>query len=450
MLQPTLKTLALLGLVATSAAQVAWGPRLGNRSSGSGLAGAYDAGRDRFVVLSSTLVKGQGTWEFDGRGWIQRRTVVAPDPRHESAMAYDPVRRRILLFGGRRQVVNGAALRDTWEWNGFAWVNRTSSGGPAARWGHILVWDAQRKRAVLHGGTDGTTTFADTWVWNGASWSLLSGAGGPARAHHAAAYSPSYMLTVAFGGVDGRGNVLGETWRFDGAIWRRHQLSVKPSPRFDHGIVADPRRNRLVLIGGAGSVGGDSLGDVWEWDGNWLLRQPFGRVARQAFAAAYDAVGGRVLLHAGFEQANSATILYNDVRAYATLHPAATRTYGNSCVHGMRLSMLQLPWLGQSPAVRIDNPPQNQPGILFGSTSATRWLGQRLPLDLSPLGFTGCQLLVGVDFLSVMPASRAQIIRICNCPLLAGVRLYYQVLYLNPRAPGVAFSDALEMTIGAK
>lgn len=34
-------------------------------------------------------------------------------------MAYDPNRRRIILFGGVNMF--GTALNDTWEWTGFNW-----------------------------------------------------------------------------------------------------------------------------------------------------------------------------------------------------------------------------------------------------------------------------------------------------------------------------------------
>jgi cysteine-rich repeat protein len=49
--------------------------------------------------------------------WVQHASAD-PSRRYSGAMAYDPHRRRIVLFGGRSQA---GALDDTWEWDGRAW-----------------------------------------------------------------------------------------------------------------------------------------------------------------------------------------------------------------------------------------------------------------------------------------------------------------------------------------
>jgi predicted Ser/Thr protein kinase len=56
------------------------------------------------------------SWRWTGAGWepLQRLGVprVAPRPRRFEALTYDPVRRRVVLFGG--QSTEGAGLDDTW------------------------------------------------------------------------------------------------------------------------------------------------------------------------------------------------------------------------------------------------------------------------------------------------------------------------------------------------
>ena len=62
------------------------------------------------------------TWRWAADGWT-RLDVVAPSIRSGHAMSLDPVRNRVVLFGG---FVNRIELRDTWEWTGQSWteVNR--------------------------------------------------------------------------------------------------------------------------------------------------------------------------------------------------------------------------------------------------------------------------------------------------------------------------------------
>src|SRR5262249_45441901 len=46
----------------------------------------------------------------------------------------------------------------------------TVRDGPAARWGHAVVYDAARKQVVLFGGSTDMTFHDDTWLWDGAAW----------------------------------------------------------------------------------------------------------------------------------------------------------------------------------------------------------------------------------------------------------------------------------------
>jgi len=59
-------------------------------------------------------------WEWDGISWLQVENDVRPPARKDAAMAYDPFRQSLILFGG---VANNPAdstlnslLADTWEW----------------------------------------------------------------------------------------------------------------------------------------------------------------------------------------------------------------------------------------------------------------------------------------------------------------------------------------------
>jgi hypothetical protein len=134
---------------------------------------AYDSARKRIVLFDSY---DPGTWEWDGTNW-SNPSVSGPPSRTGTTMAYDPIRRVTVLFGGESYPGN-IRLNDTWTWDGTTW-NLVHSGGPPARDGHAMVFDSRRKVIVVFGGSIGSSGSVgyckqanDLWEWNGQSWSL--------------------------------------------------------------------------------------------------------------------------------------------------------------------------------------------------------------------------------------------------------------------------------------
>ena len=90
----------------------------------------------------------------------------------EAAMVYDPVRDRLVVFGGQGspEAPLGAATREFLRdpnnlddniWNG-AFI-RVLTNNPPPRASHAMVYDAARKTIVLFGGASGSTRYGDTW-----------------------------------------------------------------------------------------------------------------------------------------------------------------------------------------------------------------------------------------------------------------------------------------------
>jgi hypothetical protein len=81
-------------------------------------------------------------------------------------MAYDPVGKKILMFGG----YEGASyLNDTWIFNGADWIQLSPADAPPVRSAAAICFDRASGKMVMFGGFNGAQHLADTWLWDGAA-----------------------------------------------------------------------------------------------------------------------------------------------------------------------------------------------------------------------------------------------------------------------------------------
>ncbi len=184
---------------------------------------------------NKTLLGDTFVWKW-GNGWSgQAQFGATPSPRTMIAMATDPVRRKVVLFGGHGTT---NALQDTWEYdidgtNG--WSLRVPSFSPPARFGHSMYYDTARDTVVMVGGTadDPASTFGDAWEWDGAAgtWTILpSTASFEPRAGAVAFFDSVRGQSVVFGGLAYRQAgaavvTYGDTWAFTRAN-EKHRSGV--------------------------------------------------------------------------------------------------------------------------------------------------------------------------------------------------------------------------------
>ncbi|MCX7019250.1 MAG: kelch repeat-containing protein [Candidatus Sumerlaeota bacterium] len=331
---------------------------------------AYDAGRDRIVLFGGYDHLGMSydylddTWEWNGVDWDERTPVTVPAARSLCAMAYDLTHNRIVMFGGLEST--DAPSDSTWLWDGVNWTQPLIVTKPDARRGHAMVWHDILNRVVLFGGMTAGGFLNDLWLWNGSSWTLrFAGASPRGRYYHAMTTDPSTGRTVLFGGYyfDGSDHRLGDTWEWDGAMWRHlsadsstlsrygHAMAwdgvnnkamifggsngtflsetrewtgvtwqelfpiVSPHVRSQHAMVHDKVRNVVVLFGGAYTdLTTFFLGDTWEWDGvKWIQRMPaHSPPARAGHAMAFDPERGRIVMFGGNNIDGASLVYYGD------------------------------------------------------------------------------------------------------------------------------------------
>lgn len=271
---------------------------------------AYDAVRARVVAL----VGSGSTWEWDGAAWTAITADDVAIHRTNEVMAFDASTGKTVMFGGMQGFGGGGGtvLSDTWEWNGVAWTQLTPATSPSARYGAAMAYDPVAKDLVLFGGRpfEFGTPLADTWKWTGTTWLNVTPAAAAdspsARYLHAMAFDAARGKLVLFGGDAGGGFSLGDTWEWDGTRWTNvtpTATSESAGARHRHAMVYDAGRQRVLLLAGFNPNGNVQLSDLKEWTGTVWRDVPLATQAspgnRARHRLAYDAVRAEVVLLGG-------------------------------------------------------------------------------------------------------------------------------------------------------
>jgi hypothetical protein len=221
---------------------------------------AYDAARGEVVYFTTPQPWLTGvsastcneTWVYDGVDW-REANPVGPSPRSQPSMAYDPVRQRVVLFGGgtRNSTDTVQTLRnEVWEWDGVSWVNRTppaTAPQPQPMRMAGLEFDPVSGRMLLFAGIAATSHPRETWSWDGTSWTLLA-TDGPQTMPDAAYDGDGHL--IGYGSMDvsppGQPYVPGtrQVFAWDGDSW-----SSEDPNGYSNWAVYDPTANATLFSG---------------------------------------------------------------------------------------------------------------------------------------------------------------------------------------------------------
>lgn len=245
---------------------VATNPSPGGREQHAAI---YDPVNDRMIIFGGASASGD-TWAFSPNypNLWQSLSVGTPGGRRGASAVYDPVRKRMILFGG----YNGAWLNDVWALPldpPGPWTQLSTSGSPpTTRMLTPLVYDPVRDRVLLFGGWSGTQPLSDTWALSLAGtpqWTQLGSSNPPARFGHLAFYDPTGDRLVVLTGSNG--SDLADVWALalgSGNAWSPiTPAGVAPVGRYYSAGAFIPEQSRFVFYGGQHS---GALGDLWFLD----------------------------------------------------------------------------------------------------------------------------------------------------------------------------------------
>ena len=217
--------------------------------------------------------------------WSSVARAPNPPPLQYPSAVYDSDNATVVLFGGMQ--ANGTLSNDTWVWDGSAWSDYpgTEIQAPPARMDAAMAFDPVLHQLILFGGRGaGGQLLGDTWAWNGASWfkegSLLGQPTPPARQGAALSYDGSGPL-VLFGGTgQGAGTPLATPPSSSaGATSTGSSTSGSTSQASDTTV---------------------TLGDTWLWTSNgWAQATGTSPPARSGAALAYDSSTRETVLFGG-------------------------------------------------------------------------------------------------------------------------------------------------------
>jgi hypothetical protein len=239
-----------------------------------------DAEVDLFdTAEQSATVAGGGRWER----FVAPQDAQLLAPRTHFASAWDDARDRVVLFGGRHAKLLDQLLGDTLEWTGVEWVTLDSPAWgagirPGLRAGCAAAYHAPSERTVLFGGEGANgQVLDDTWEWDGTAWTLREPADGvrpPPRRHHVMCHDAKHGLTLVHGGEDAAGAPMGDLWAWDGQLWTllsSPDLPGDPGPGAvsQHAMAYDGAREVAVLFGFHRLDDTETVEsrELWEWDG---------------------------------------------------------------------------------------------------------------------------------------------------------------------------------------
>ncbi|HEV2448802.1 MAG TPA: hypothetical protein VGU43_00115, partial [Thermoplasmata archaeon] len=186
---------------------------------------------------------------------------MSPSGRDLGALAYDPVDKYVVLFGGYR----AGFLSDTWTYNGV-WTQLHPKTSPSVRDSPAMAFDYKDGYMVLFGGYAGVSPFPDdTWTFLHGSWTLIHPASSPTAVTGAGfTWDVADSYLVLFGGSTNTTLATNQTWTFVGGAWTHQHPTLSPPSRGYVAMAYDPTNHYAVMFGGY-SLAGTTPQGTWTY-----------------------------------------------------------------------------------------------------------------------------------------------------------------------------------------
>ena len=215
------------------------------------------------------------TWTWDGTAWQKVATVHSPQAAAPAAMAIDPQTNQLVLTSPSRQP--GSSTNQTWTWDGEDWSLLNDQGAPIP--GAAVDDNVDGILEAFGWAADPTAPRPlHVWAWTFPSWvrladgadgAMLNGPDTPPAGPASTAYDAAEHQLVLFGGSDGSGRPVLDTWTLAGGTWTRHTTPAHPPSAGP--MVYDPFNGTVIMI----AVAENGRSQTWVWNSStWRLLRP--------------------------------------------------------------------------------------------------------------------------------------------------------------------------------
>lgn len=252
------------------------------------------------------------TWIFTGNRWIQRFPDVAPPARSAHSMVWDSMNKRVVLFGGKAEQTK-EQFNDTWIWQNDQWSQIETGTAPSARFLPGLAYDPVRDKVVLFGGQHqkedkSLENYYDTWEFDGSAWHQVTT--NSITVNRPLLVYDETRHQVLMVGMNADDDTVMYTYDAANAKWNEvAKPAHAPACVNESSLVYERHNGKVLLVGGACA---DSLTDeeTWEWDGTDWTKLTIKTALFRAYGAAatYDPVRQSVVMYGG-------TVIYSTARS---------------------------------------------------------------------------------------------------------------------------------------
>jgi galactose oxidase-like protein len=291
--------------------------------------GGESARMGTFYGLADSWALTQGP----GAGWSSLNPAgAAPSARDGASAVYDPVRQRLVLFGGSD--APSSRLNDVWLLDlgaAAAWSKASPTGTPPTpRTLQMAIYDEAQQRLIVFGGDDGLGGVLKNDVWalsmsGSPTWTQLfpTGPAPPAREFGSVVYDAAHTRAIVFGGegplpfntpgsptLDSGSPTLNDVWALSlsGApAWTRlTPTGAGPVARWEHAAVYDSACQQMIVFGGDVFPSADRVGnDAWSLSLSgvpaWTKLAPSGTLPlpRLSHTAVWDSATRQMIVFGG-------------------------------------------------------------------------------------------------------------------------------------------------------
>lgn len=254
--------------------------------SRTGFGFAYDSKNDVSILFgggNNNAKENSDTWSYNytSNTWKNMKPQVSPTERVGHEMVFDSESGKIILFGGRENVLqDGYMYNDLWtyDYNNNLWENITPLHNPPARWYFSMVYDTKDDKTILFGGYSRIETIPyitrhdfknDTWSFdlNTLSWTELTPVLSPnSRSYSSGAYQQQLDKFILYGGWNQDESIFfNDTWTFDYSTNTWVELNINaPNMRTHSTMIYNNESNKIVMYGGY-FIPYSSYGDPSTW-----------------------------------------------------------------------------------------------------------------------------------------------------------------------------------------